>query len=313
VLLAGFRRSLLLFNSAPFALNLRMKPIANPFFSLSCFLALASPATAAESVGVGQSFKGPVGLQLYSLRAEFTRNVPATLDKVKSYGIRDVELASTYNFTPSKFKEMLDERGFNPVSIHFPYERYAADPEALARDAKTLGVRYACCAWIPHKDAFDEAECRAAADVFNKAGAAMAKQGIRFFYHAHGFEFEPHGDGTLLDLLMKETKPEWVAFQMDVLWIVYPGQDPVKLLEKYKGRWELMHLKDLKKGVATGSRSGNTDVSNNVVLGAGQMDWPAILAASKKAGIKYYFIEDESPIAADQIPQSLKYLEGVKF
>jgi len=277
------------------------------------FVALTPPLVAADSVGVGPSFKGPVGLQLYSLRAEFTRNVPTTLDKVKSYGIRDVELASTYNLTPGKFKEMLDERGFNPVSIHFPYERYAADPEALARDAKTLGVRYAGCAWIPHQGAFDEAECRAAAEVFNKAGAAMAKQGIRFFYHAHGFEFEPHGDGTLLDLLMKETTPNLVSFQMDVLWIVYPGQDPVKLLEKYKGRWELMHLKDLKKGVATGSLSGNTDVSNNVVLGAGQMDWPAILAASKKAGIKHYFIEDESPIAAEQIPQSLKYLEQVKF
>jgi sugar phosphate isomerase/epimerase len=306
-------RHLPLFIAAWLRLNCRMKTVAIFLLGLFCFLAPTLPVVAADSVGVGKSFKGPVGLQLYSLRAEFTRNVPATLDKVKSYGIRDVELASTYNLTPAKFKGMLDERGFNPVSIHFPYERYAADPEALARDAKTLGVRYAGCAWIPHQGAFDEAECRAAAEVFNKAGAAMAKQGIRFFYHAHGFEFEPHGDGTLLDLLMKETTPNLVSFQMDVLWIVYPGQDPVKLLEKYKGRWELMHLKDLKKGVATGSLSGNTDVSNNVVLGAGQMDWPAILAASKKAGIKHYFIEDESPIAAEQIPQSLKYLEQVKF
>ena len=290
-----------------------MKTIANSLVGLWCLAALTSPAAGADSVGVGKSFEGPVGLQLYSLRAEFTRNVPATLDKVKSYGIRDVELASTYNLTPAKFKEMLDERGFNPVSIHFSYEQYATDPDAVARDAKVLGVRYAGCAWIPHKDAFDEEECRAACAVFNKAGAAMAKQGIRFFYHAHGFEFEPHGDGTLLDLLMKETTPNLVSFQMDVLWIVFSGQDPVKLLEKYKGRWELMHLKDLKNGVATGSLSGGTDVSNNVVLGAGQVDWPAVLAASKKAGIKHYFIEDESPIAAEQIPQSLKYLEQVKF
>jgi len=302
-----------LFNAARFGLNARMNTVAISLLGLCGFVAMTLPVAGAESVGVGNSFKGPVGLQLYSLRAEFTRNVPATLDKVKSYGIRDVELASTYNLTPAKFKEMLDERGFNPVSIHFPYERYAADPEAVARDAKALGVRYAGCAWIPHEGAFDEQECRAAATVFNKAGAALAKQGIRFFYHAHGFEFQPHGDGTLLDLLMKETTPGLVSFQMDVLWIVFPGQDPVKLLEKYKGRWELMHLKDLKKGVATGSLSGNTDVSNNVVLGTGQMDWPAILAASKEAGIKHYFIEDESPIAAEQIPQSLKYLEQVKF
>lgn len=275
--------------------------------------ALVFPAVAAESVGVGSSFKGPVGLQLYSLRADFTRNVPATLDKVKGFGIRDVELAGTYNLSPEKFKEMLDARGLRPVSMHFPYDRYASEPEAVAREAKTLGVRYAGCAWITHEGSFDEAECRKAAAVFNRAGEALAKQGIQFFYHAHGFEFQPHGGGTLLDLLMAETDPKKVRFQMDVVWIVFPGQDPVKLLEKYSGRWELMHLKDLKKGVATGSLAGKTDVANNVVLGAGQVNWPAVLAAARQHGVKHYFIEDESPVAAEQVPQSLKYLEQVKF
>lgn len=87
----------------------------------------------------------------------------------------------------------------------------------------------------------------------------------------------------------------------------------MKLLEKYKGRWELMHLKDMKKGLKTGALTGHTEVSNDVTLGTGQMDWPAILQAAKKAGIKHYFIEDESPTAAEQIPQSLKYLETVKW
>ena len=100
---------------------------------------------------------------------------------------------------------------------------------------------------------------------------------------------------------------------MDVLWVVFPGQDPVKLLEKYKGRWELMHLKDLKKGVATGSLSGKTDVSNDVVLGTGQMDWKAILATAKKVGIKHYFIEDEAPTAAEQIPQTMKFLKEISW
>lgn len=270
-------------------------------------------ATAADKVGVGNSFQGPVGLQLYSLRAEFTRNVPATLDKVKSFGIRDVELASTYNLSPEKFKGMLDERGLRPVSAHFPFDRYASDPEGAAREAKVLGVRYAGCAWIPHEGDFDEAECRQAIAVFNKAGEAMAKQGIQFFYHVHGFEFQPHVGGTLLDLLMAETDAQKVRFQMDVLWIVFPGQDPVKLLEKYSGRWELMHLKDLKKGVATGGLTGKTDVANNVVLGTGQVNWPAVLSAARRHGVRYYFIEDESPTAAEQVPQSLKYLQQVKF
>ena len=259
------------------------------------------------------SFQNPIGLQLYSLRADFTRNVPATLEKVKGFGIRDVETAGTYNLSPEKFKEMLRANGLNPVSGHFPYDAYRTNLAAVVQDAKTLGLKYAGCAWITHEGDFDEKECREAAAVFNRAGEAMAKAGIKFFYHVHGFEFQPHGAGTLLDLLMAETNPKNVSYEMDVLWIVFPGQDPVKLLEKYHGRWELMHLKDLKKGVATGSLSGKTDVSNDVALGTGQMNWPAILAAAKKAGIKHYFIEDESPTAAEQIPQTVKYLKQVKW
>ena len=276
-------------------------------------ISLAPAAPAADKTGIGKSFKGPIGLQLYSLRAEFARDVPGTLDRVKAYGIRDVEVASTYGLTPGKFREMLEARGLRPVSGHFPFDRYASEPEVVAREAKALGLRYAGCAWISHEGDFDEKECRTAIAVFNGAGKAMAKQGIQFFYHVHGFEFQPYEQGTLLDLLMKETDPKEVRFQMDVLWIVFPGQDPVRLLEKYSGRWELMHLKDLKKGVATGALTGKTDVANDVVLGTGQVNWPAVLAAARRHGVKYYFIEDESPTAAEQIPQTLKFLEQVKF
>jgi sugar phosphate isomerase/epimerase len=117
----------------------------------------------------------------------------------------------------------------------------------------------------------------------------------------------------MFDLFMQETKPEFVSVQMDVLWIVFPGQDPAKLLEKYSGRWKLMHLKDLKKGVATGSLSGSTDVTNDVVLGTGQMDWKAIFAAARQHGVKHYFIEDESPTSVDQIPASLTFLRSKGF
>src|SRR5687768_12725049 len=123
-------------------------------------LAFATFAYAAEhQVGIGPSFKGPVGLQLYSLRGEFTGNgVPNTLDKVKSYGIKYVETAGTYNLSPEKFREMLKERGLEAVSGHFPFERYKKEPEAIAKDAKALGLKFAGCAWIPHEGAFDEKE-----------------------------------------------------------------------------------------------------------------------------------------------------------
>jgi len=141
----------------------------------------------------------------------------------------------------------------------------------------------------------------------------LAQHGLRFFYHNHGFEFYPLGNETLMDLIIRETDPKLVSFQMDVLWTVFPGQDPAKLLNKYPGRWALMHLKDLKKGVPTGSLVGKTDVTNDVALGTGQMNWTDILAAARKAGVKYYFIEDESPTAPEQIPQSMRFLEKVTF
>ena len=288
-----------------------MKAALTTFILIS--LMAASIHAADKSTGTGPSFKGPVGLQLYSLRAEFTRNVPSTLEKVKSFGIKYVETAGTYGLSATKFREMLKTHGLEAMSGHFPYDRYRDDLDNVVKEAKELGVKYAGNAWITHKDVFDEQEAREAAQVFNRAGKALKKEGIRFFYHAHGFEFQPHGDGTLLDLLMRETDPDLVAYQMDVFWIVHPGQDPVKLLEKYKGRWELMHLKDMKKGVETGVLTGKTDVSNDVVLGTGQMDWPAILKAARRSGVKWYFIEDEAPTAAEQIPQTLKFLETVKF
>src|SRR5438105_1728061 len=79
-----------------------------------------------------------------------------TLDKVRRFGIKHVELAGTYNLSPQKFKEMLDAKGLNPVSTHFPYERFRDDLDGIARDAKALGVQYVGCAWITHTGNFDE-------------------------------------------------------------------------------------------------------------------------------------------------------------
>lgn len=274
--------------------------------------AFISGAAEPHGAGIGPSFKGPLGLQLYSLRGEFIRNVPVTLEKVKAFGFREVELASTYNLSPERFKQMLDANGLKAVGGHYPFERYRDDAEGIAREAKTLGLEYVGCAWIPHEAPFDEKECREAIAVFNRAGEALAKHGLKFFYHVHGYEFHPYGDGTLLDLMMKETKPEFVRWEMDVFWVVHPGHDPVKLLRKYGSRWELVHVKDMKKGVK-GDLSGKSDVTNDVAVGTGQMDWAAILKAAAEAGVKHYFIEDESPTVTEQIPQSLRYLEKLKW
>jgi sugar phosphate isomerase/epimerase len=232
---------------------------------------------------------------------------------VKNLGFKYVELAGTYKLSPEAFKAQLDQHGLKAIGGHFDFNRLRDDIDGVAREAQTLGLKYVGCAWIPHGFRFDEKACRDTILVFNNAGAALAKHGLRFFYHVHGYEFQPYKDGTLLDLMMAETDPKFVHYQMDIFWIVFPGQDPVQLLQKYKGRWELMHLKDMKKGTPTGSLSGGTNVSNDVALGAGQIHMPEVLQAAKKAGIKWYFIEDESPISEEQIPQSLQFLEQVKW
>jgi len=294
-----------------------MKMTFRSLLTGSLCLAVASlilPSQSAQAaVGKGPSFKGPLGLQLYSLRDQFKTDVPGTLALVKELGFRNVELAGTYDMTPEEFRSLLKEYKLKPIAGHFSYDLFKNDPESVAQQAKELGLKYAGCAWIPHQGDFTEQTCREVIKVFNYAGEALKKHGIKFFYHQHGYEFQPYGDGTLMDLLIQETNPKTVVFEMDILWTVFPGQDPVALLEKYGKRWELMHLKDLRLGVETGSLSGHTDVRNDVALGTGQMDMPAILKAAKKAGVKYYFIEDESPSVKEQLPVSVEFLEVVSF
>ena len=272
-------------------------------------LGMLKPAT-----GLGASFKGPIGLELYSLREQLAKDVPSTLDRVRDFGFQYVEVGNTYKLAPEEFRKQLESRGLKPISGLYDYARYRDDVEGVAKEAKALGLQYVGCAWIAHKTgSFNEADMRGAIEVFNRAGAALAKHGLKFFYHTHGYEFQPYGDGSLFDLMMKETKSEFVRYQMDIFWIVHPGQDPVKLLEKYGNRFELMHIKDMRKGTPTGLLTGKSDITNDVAFGTGIMKWSEILKAAQKAGVKWYFIEDESPVSIEQIPVSMRFLEQIKF
>jgi sugar phosphate isomerase/epimerase len=260
----------------------------------------------------GHLCKGPVGLQLWSVRAQMNKDVPGTLTEVKSWGIKYVELAGTYNLTPAQFKAQLDAHGLDAVSGHFPYERWRDNPEGVLAEAETFGLKYVGCAWIPHEGGFNETLCRQAIAVFNRAGALAAKHHMVFFYHTHGYEFQPFGKETLFDLFMRETNPDQVKLEMDIFWIAHAGRDPAQMLEKYPARFLLMHLKDMKKGTPTGLLTGSSPDSNDVALGAGELDLPAIFCAAAKVGVKWYFIEDESDVSEQQIPVSLRYLDEAR-
>lgn len=267
----------------------------------------------AKGTGTSLSFSGPMGLQLYSLRDVFSKNVPLGLQMTRSFGFIEVELAGTYGRTPAQFRAELACAGLKPVASIVDYDYLNTSIDQAIAEAKALGIQYLGTAGIPHQGQLTEAEARKAAADFNRFGKQLAKNSLRFFYHNHGFEFVPHGDGTLFDLIMQETRPEYVMFEMDVFWTVHPGQDPVKLLRRYPNRWALMHVKDMRKGTATGKLTGSEDVRNDVAVGSGQIDIVGVLKTAQELGVKHYFIEDESPSVVEQISQSLRYLESLAW
>lgn len=270
------------------------------------FLAASLQSASAESL------REATGLQLWSLREAFKSDFNGALDSVKALGFKVVETAGTNSKTPQEFRKELESRGIKAVSSHFQYGALDKNVDAVIEEAKALGVSYIVCPWIPHTpESFGIEEAKKAAADFNKWGKAIREAGLYFAYHPHGFEFRPlEGGGTVFDTLAEQTNPDWVFFEMDVFWVIHPGADPVELLNKYKGRWKLMHLKDMRKGAAIGVYSGRAPKTDDVPLGTGQVNWPAVLEAAKKTGVQEYFIEDESPTVSDQIPVSLKYLEG---
>ena len=254
----------------------------------------------------------PVGLQLYSLRNQFTTDVPRTLDQVRSFGIKYVELAGTYGVEPQAFNAELKSRSLQAISAHLSYEQFRDHLDDVIREARLFELQYVGCAWIDHPHPLDEKTVREMAGVFNRAGELLLKNNLKFFYHIHGYEFAPYKQGTLFDLLAAETDPRYVQFQMDVYWVVNAEQDPVKLLKRNGNRFALMHLKDMKEGTPRNLR-GESDIENNVVLGQGVIQWPDVIRAAKDAGVKWYFLEDESSRSVTQIPQSLRFLETLKL
>jgi sugar phosphate isomerase/epimerase len=287
------------------------------FFSIALLTILCSCPLVVYGQGVGtsDSFRGPVGQQTYSLRDQIKQNGAKALDYIKEQGFKEVEigLESHYGMPREELRDTLNKLGLKPIAAHAGLDYLLNKTDEAIENAKFFGLQYVGVAWAPHKAPLDEAQTLKIAEGFNTAGKRLKEKGIQFFYHNHGFEFYPYkGDQTLFDLLMEKTDPELVKYEMDVMWTIFPGQDPVKLLKKYPNRWVLMHLKDLAKGVE-GNMSGGTDVKNDVPLGSGQADYPTLLKAAQEIGIKHYFIEDESPDVLKQIPQSLKFLSTVKF
>ena len=278
--------------------------------------ASTASAPAPAEIKLAGDFQGPLGVQLYSFRDAFKTDVPGTLARVRALGFKEVELAGTYGMTAQQFRQALDSAGLSATSMHIGYEQFRDSLESALAAAKVLGPKYVGTAWIPHPDGpITVALAKKAAADFNRWGKAARAQGLQFFYHVHGYEFKPGAGGVLpMDVLMKETDPEAVKFEMDVFWASLPGNDPVVLLKKYPGRWKLMHIKDMKKGVATNVHTGSANPdSSEVPTGTGQTDYRAVLRAAKDVGVERFYIEDETARPFDTVPLSVRWLEAVRF
>jgi sugar phosphate isomerase/epimerase len=257
-------------------------------------------------------YTAPFGVQTYSFRRSIGKDPAKVLDTIKSMGITEIEGGGGGGLSLQEFKKLCDDRGISIPSTGTGYDQLVNKTDSVVYRAKTLGAKYVMCAWIPHTTgSFNFENAKKAVEDFNKAGKILKENGLTFCYHAHGYEFWPYEDGTLLDYIIKNTNPEYVSFEMDIMWIYFGGGDPAALLKKYGNRWKLMHVKDMKKGTKR-DLTGLTSPENDVAVGTGELDIPSIMREAKRIGIKHYFIEDESSNIIIQIPQTIAYLKSLK-
>jgi sugar phosphate isomerase/epimerase len=115
----------------------------------------------------------------------------------------------------------------------------------------------------------------------------------------------------MMDEILAGTKPELVTYELDVFWMVHGGADPLSYLKKFPGRFELMHLKELRHDIP-GNNTGLAPDATSVSLGRGVTNWPVLLRQAVKSGVRKFYIEDESKNATDQVPVTLSYLKSLK-
>ncbi len=275
-------------------------------------VATTSPAVA--PISLGKVMQEKIGLQLYSLRDQFAKDLPGTLNYVaKTLKIKEIEHAGFYGKTATAFKVELDRAGLVAKGGFYSFEQFRDSIQQIVSDCKVLNIDHVGCAWIDHEDKnFQRADMEKAIAVFSAAGKVLAENGIKFYYHTHGYEFKPAAEGgTLFDLMAKQCNPVHVAFELDTYWVHHASVSVTDLLQKYGNRFYALHIKDMRKGEPTGLFTGHSDVSNSVVLGTGQLDMPAIMKKALEVGVQRYFIEDENANVQAQLPLSMGYLFGL--
>ncbi len=284
------------------------------------FLGLTAAALATAPFASVPAFaqrRVPLGLQLYTVRADLAKDYEGTMKKLKDIGIRHVQANLTMaGKTSAEQRKLYDSMGMVWESIHAGGDGLRGGLQATVDEAKGAGIKNITCSFPLYP--LDRAQIMAGptvndwkrnADAFNKAGAACKAAGMSFGYHNHNIEFRKIGDVLPYDLLLKETDPSLVQMEMDIGWVKAAGADPVAYLTKYPGRYYSLHIKDLK----------NQGIPNNnmkmisAIIGKGIIDWKAVLAAAHKTKVERAFLEIEEPYdpsALEMVKQSFDFMHG---
>lgn len=244
--------------------------------AVSAGCARSATAWAMETTGTA-----PLGLQLYSVRNLMAANMPATLERVARAGYRDVEFAGYFNHSPASIKGMLGAVGLQAPSAHLPYSAFLESPEKVLEHATAMGHQFVVVPWLD-TDARSLDQYREHAENFNRWGELCKSAGVQFAYHNHQFEFQ-ETEGTLpFDLLLAETDPSLVQFELDLAWASAANADPVAYFKAWPGRFPMIHIKDF-------------DASGNEAdVGDGDVPFAAIFEHLDTAGVKHGFIERDN-------------------
>lgn len=278
------------------------------------------------SAGQGKSFfasrGAPVGLQLYTLGPDLDGDLDRTLRRVAAIGYRSVEMAGLHGRTPREFRAALDAAGLKCRSMHIAGRASGNEPSlsgdlnALAADARTLGASDIVMPIYLTPPGMGMAEAgakliaddyRRMADFLNEKAAVLRRRGLRLGYHNHNPEFAPLGDTNGLGILLAETDPALVDFELDVGWAVAAGVDPRALLTAHPRRFTQMHVKDVRRSTAA-NFALRLDPAE---VGRGVIDWATLLPVAWDAGVRGYFVEQEPPFTGpriDAVAASYRYL-----
>ena len=272
-----------------------------------------------------------IGIQLYSLREEMAKDMDATLKKVAEMGYEVVEFAGFFDKSADEVKAMLDKYGLEAVSVHQRIDPYLADESAkeLVAYLKKLGVKYSAIPWMDSKVFHDAEKYPEFVENVKKVGAMLKENGIQQCYHNHDFEFEKEDGKYVLDRLYDDVPRDLLVPELDLCWVKYGGEEPVKYVNKYANDMEIIHFKDF---YAKGSgatvyalidengkelpqkKSKEENAFKFMPLGQGLQDFPSIIDAVKKSNVKYVIYEkdawyDNDPFA--QAKESIDYLKSL--